>query len=149
MRPITESAKKHLEDLLTFFGVNTSVDAHQQDDRIELFVDADDSGHLIGHRGETLSSLQHILNMIIRRETDERVYVHIDIGGYRKARLERLEARTHEVVTKVAGDGEEVMLPPMTPAERRHIHSLLSDHESVVTESRGEGTRRRLVIKKR
>jgi spoIIIJ-associated protein len=146
---LVDQAKQTLEELLTFFGVNTSVEAEAgEDDSINLSVDSELSGFLIGHRGETLAALQHMVNMIMRGRTRERMYVHIDVGGYRRARLERLEAKAEELARRVEESGEEVTLPPMTPAERRHLHSLLSDRAGVTTESRGEGNRRRLIIKR-
>ncbi len=145
---LVDQAKKYLEDLLTFFGVNTTVEAHSEGDTIKLSVESDLSGRLIGHRGETLQSLQHIVNMMIRRATTERVYVHIDVGGYREARMERLGAKAEQIAERVVESGHEVILPPMNAAERRHIHALLSEREDVETESRGEGRQRRLVIKK-
>ena len=149
MTPLAETARQRLEDILTFFGVNTSVDAVQEDDTIRLTVDSDVSGQLIGHRGETLEALQHMLNMMMRRQTPERVYVHVDIGGYKKARLEKLEAKARELVSEVTESGEEATLPHMSPAERRHIHSIFSEDPVVTTESRGQGKARRLVIKPR
>jgi spoIIIJ-associated protein len=146
---LVQDAKQALEDLLTFFGVNTTVQASAgEEDSILLSVDSDLSGFLIGHRGDTLAALQHLVNMIMRAKTRERVYVHIDIGGYRAARLERLEAKAQEIADRVESSGQEVVLPPMNPAERRHVHSLLSERSGVTTESRGEGNHRRLVIKK-
>jgi len=143
-----EFAKQKLEDLLTFFGVNTEVEVSVDGQTIELALDSDLSGTLIGHRGETLTSLQHMVNMLVRTEYPERWYVHVDIGGYRQARLERLEAKAVKIADRVIESGHEVVLPPMSAAERRHVHSALSDYEGVVTESRGDGGRRRLVIKK-
>lgn len=147
MSTVRDSAKQHLEDLLTFFEVNTTVEASQEGDTILLSVDSDLSGHIIGHRGETLAALQHLVNMMVRKESDERVYVHVDVGGYRKARLERLEIKAKKIASQVRDQQREVILPPMTPAERRHVHSILSEVEGVVTESRGEGSRRRLVVR--
>lgn len=143
-----EFAKQRLEDLLTFFGVNTTVDVKSDNQTIELALDSDLSGTLIGHRGETLTALQHMVNMLVRSEYPERWYVHVDIGGYRQARMERLEARAVKIAERVIETGSEVVLPPMTAAERRHVHSALSDYEGVETESRGDGNRRRLVVKK-
>jgi spoIIIJ-associated protein len=147
--PAAEQAKQHLENLLTFFGVNTTVEVSEADSSIDLSVEADISGRLIGHKGETLAALQHMINMIMRAQLPERTYIHVDIGGYRKAQLERLGVRAQELAQQVIDSGEEAMLPPLNAAERRHVHALLSDHERVVTESRGEGRDRRLVIKPR
>ncbi|HEX7260112.1 MAG TPA: R3H domain-containing nucleic acid-binding protein [Candidatus Saccharimonadia bacterium] len=144
---LVESAKHYLADLLSFFEINADVHAESVDDTIKLSVDTEAGGRLIGHRGETLASLQHIMNMLIRHQTTERVYIHVDIGGYRQARLEKLEEQTREAVEQVRASGEEVALPMMSPAERRHIHSILTEVEGVTSESRGEGNRRRLIVR--
>jgi spoIIIJ-associated protein len=71
----------------------------------------------------------------------------VDVGGYREARLAKLEEQAQEAVSQVRSEGTEVPLPMMSAAERRHIHTVLAEAEGVVTESRGDGNRRRLVIK--
>jgi spoIIIJ-associated protein len=144
---LIETARKYLTDLLSFFEVNADVEATNTEDTIALSVDTDAGGRLIGHRGETLAALQHIMNMMIRRQTDERIYVHVDIGGYRQARLEKLEEQAKEAAERVRSEGEEVTLGMMSAAERRHIHSMLGEEPGVQSESRGDGNRRRLVIK--
>ncbi|HUC20209.1 MAG TPA: KH domain-containing protein, partial [Candidatus Polarisedimenticolaceae bacterium] len=123
---LIESARQHLSDLLSFFEINADVRAELNEDTIKLSVETDTGGRLIGHRGETLAALQHIMNMMIRHQTTERVYVHVDIGGYRQARLEKLEEQAREAVEQVKTEGEEVTLPMMSPAERRHIHAMLT-----------------------
>ena len=144
---LVAKAKGYLEDLLSFFEVNAEVAATATDDTIQLAVSSESGGRLIGHRGETLAALQHLANMMVRRQTDERVYVHVDIGGYRQARLEKLEEQAREAAAKVRAEGTEVPLAMMNAAERRHIHAALTDEPGVTTESRGEGSQRRLVIK--
>ena len=140
-------AKQYFEDLLSFYGVNAEVQAEGEDDTIRLSVDTDGGGRLIGHRGENLAALQHVLNMMIRRKTDDRIYVHVDVGGYRKARLEKLEEEAREAIDRVKGGESEVRLPMMNAAERRHIHSYIGEVEGVQSESQGEGNRRRLIVK--
>ena len=144
---LVATAKKRLEDMLSFFEVNAKVEATSGEDTIELAVDAEAGGRLIGHRGEMLAAIQHMLNMMIRNETTDRVYVHVDIGGYRQARLEKLEEQARTAAQKVLDDNEEVILPMMNAAERRHIHGVLTGVNGIATESRGEGNRRRLVIR--
>lgn len=143
---LADSARHRLEDLLSFFEVNAKVEAEIEDDSVNLSVDTDAGARLIGHRGETLNAIQHVLNMMLRQQTDERVYVHVDIGGYRRSRLEKLEVQAQDAALKAREEQEEVTLPMMSAAERRHIHSFLTDVEGVSSESRGEGNRRRLVV---
>jgi spoIIIJ-associated protein len=143
---LVEQARQQLQDLLSFFEVNAEVEASSNEDTITLEVPGEGDGRLIGHRGEVLAALQHMMNMMVRRQTQERVYVHVDIGGYRRARLDKLEAEARQARDKVQAEGGEVVLPMMSSAERRHIHSYVGELGEVKSESRGEGNRRRLVI---
>src|SRR5690348_10097669 len=89
-------AKVRLEELLTFFGINTRVQVDDADERVELLVETEGSGHLIGHHGENLRALQYLLNMMLRGRSDEALRVSVDIGGYKKSRAEAVEARARE-----------------------------------------------------
>jgi spoIIIJ-associated protein len=144
---LVQAAKHRLEDILSFFEINAEVTVTSGEDTIELAVVSEGGGRLIGHRGEVLAAIQHLMNMMIRRDTLERVYVHVDIGGYREARLAKLEEQAQAAAERVRTEGVEVPLPMMNAAERRHIHSAMGEVIGVTTESRGEGSHRRLVVK--
>lgn len=141
--------KLRLEELLTFFGVNTKVKVKEEDGRIELEVeDPNDSGRLIGRHGETLQALQHLINMMVRNQSGEQVRVGVDISGYKKARGETLAAKAKETAAKVLESGKPVTLPPMNSGERRMVHMAVSEIEGIETESAGEPPRRYVIIKK-
>lgn len=142
-------AKLRLEEMLTFFGINTTVKVEEDGERIMLLVDTPENSRLIGRRGETMQALQHLVNMMVRGKQPETVYVNIDIGDYRRARGERLEAKAKQYADKVASSGEDLHLKPMSAGDRRVMHMALSEHPEVMTESTGEGRERHLVIKKR
>ncbi len=139
-------AKNQLEELLTFFGLNTTVAIERDGENVELQVPADLAGRLIGHHGETLRAIQHIVNMMVRAKTRERVYVSVDIAGYKQARAEALTAQALASADKAVSEGEKQELRPMTPAERRVVHMALAERSDVTTESAGEGADRRVVI---
>ncbi|MBW3537869.1 KH domain-containing protein [Candidatus Parcubacteria bacterium] len=141
-------AKLRLEEILTFFGVNTGVKAGFAGETIELSVETDVTGRLIGHRGETLAALQQLLNAMVRGQTSERVFVSIDIAGYKRSRAAHLTERVQADAKKVIETGETKYLRPMNAAERRLVHMALADLPEVFTESEGEGTGRRVVIKR-
>jgi spoIIIJ-associated protein len=141
-------AKLRCEELLTFFAVNTDVKLTEEGDTIHIAADVADSGRLIGHRGETLQALQHLLNMMVKNRTAERVFVSLDIAGYKKGRSEALGAQAVAEAEKVKQTGVAHSLRPMSPAERRIVHMALADVEGITTESEGEGRERRVVIKK-
>jgi spoIIIJ-associated protein len=140
-------AKMRLEDMLSFFGLNAKVAVAEEGDTVELSVEADTTGRLIGHHGENLRALQYILNQIVRMHTDERLFLSVDIGGYKKARAEQLTEQATAAAEKVLSSGEVVELKPMNAAERRIVHTALGEISGVTTESAGEDPHRYVVIK--
>lgn len=142
-------AKLRLEELLTFFGINTKVQAIEDGETVNLEVAGDSSSGLIGHRGETLRSIQYLINQIVRNQSGERAFISVDIGGYKKSRNQYLTTKAQAVAEKVASSGQAETLRPMTAAERRIVHLALADVPAVETESAGEEPHRRITIKKR
>ncbi len=143
----TVLAKVRLEELVAFLGVNVTVQAQETEDGIALDIAASASTpRLIGHRGETLRSLEYLVNQIVKQADNTAPRVSVDVAGYRAARRESLEEMAREVATRVVETGQEVELRPMNPAERRIVHMALREMEGIVTESRGEDRSRRIVV---
>lgn len=141
-------SKKFLEDILSFFGLNTDVYATSNDeDIIELHVPSTHfNGFLIGGRGETIRAIQFMVANALRNNNFQYSRVHVDIADYKKQRAERLEERAQEWVKKVKESGEPMELRPMNPADRRIVHKLAGD-SGLTTESVGEGRDRHVVLK--
>lgn len=142
----TQLAQQQLEDILTFFGINPQVSSSRDGDVIELVVETDATGRLIGYHGETLRSLQHIVNAVFKTKSDEQVFISVDVAGYKKARAHQLGERAKKTAATVLETGNEIELAPMPAADRRAVHAALGEVEGVRSESRGEGADRRLVI---
>jgi spoIIIJ-associated protein len=142
-------AKLRLEEMLTFFGINTTVKISEDGERAVLQIDTPQNSLLIGKGGENMQALQHLINMMVRNTTTEPVYLTVDVGDYRKARAERLAVKAKDYAQQVIDTGEELRLKPMSPADRRVVHMALAEHPEVETESVGEGRGRRLVVRKR
>lgn len=141
-------AKKYLEDLLSFFGLNTDVRAtNSEDEVIELHVPSTHlNGFLIGQRGETLHSLQFLTSSALKAHEFELNRVNIDVAGYKQQRADRLAAKALEWVEQVKSSGKPMELEPMNAADRRVIHKLAGEH-NLETESLGEGRDRHIVLK--
>jgi spoIIIJ-associated protein len=141
-------AKKYLEDLLSFFGLNTDIHATNSDDEvIELHVPSTHlNGFLIGNRGETVRALQFIVSNALKNGNYEVVRVNVDIADYKKQRADRLAERAQEWLDEVKKNNKPLDLPPMNAADRRVIHKLADEH-GLVTESVGEGQDRHIVLK--
>lgn len=141
-------AKKYLEDLLSFFGLNTDIYATHEEDVIELNIPSSHlNGFLIGQRGETLRALQFIVSNALRQQNHEYTRVNIDVADYKKQRADKLATTAETWIKTVKETGEPMNLKPMSPADRRTIHKVASD-AGLATESVGEGRDRHIVLKK-
>ena len=140
-------AKKYLEDLLSFFGLNTDISATSSDGTvIELNVPSSHlNGFLIGQKGETVRALQFMVSNALRSNEYEVNRVSVDIADYKKQRADRITEQATEWVNKVKESKEPMHLKPMNPADRRVVHQLASEH-GIISESAGEGRDRHIVL---
>lgn len=140
-------AKQYLEDLLSFFGLNTDVKAQCEEDVIELSVPSTHlNGFLIGQRGENLRSLQYLVSSALKNQEHELNRVNVDVADYKKQRRDRLATQTEEWIKEVVQSGESKALSPMNPADRRVVHKTVGEHDTVESTSDGVGRDRHVVI---
>jgi spoIIIJ-associated protein len=140
-------AKKYLEDMLSFFGLNTDVYATSDDEVIQLNVPSTHlNGFLIGQHGENMRSLQYLTSTALKNNDFAHTRVNVDIAEYKKQRADRLRERAEDWVKQVRDSGQEMELKPMNAADRRVVHQLASEY-GLSTESVGEGRDRHIVLK--
>lgn len=140
-------AKKYLEDLLSFFGFNTEVNASAEDDVIELSIPSSHlNGFLIGQRGETMRAIQYIVGSALRNGDYQINRVNVDVADYKKAKAEVLSQKVLEWIEEVKTSKDPMILHPMNSADRRIIHKVASE-AGLVTESDGFGRDRHVIIK--
>ena len=149
---IEDRAKKieqFLEQLNSNFSENKFAYKVEINDNIIIVdISGDSIGNLIGHRGETLNSLQIILSSIANNNYDTKAKVILDIQGYREKRKEILENLAIKVSKTVLRTGKSITLEPMSAYERKIIHDKLQENKNVYTHSIGEEPHRRVVISK-
>ena len=109
-------------------------------------LSGEDSGLLIGRRGQTLQALQFLVTLIVRNKLGEDVRVVLDVENYRQRRESSLRDMATKVASRVAQTQRSITLEPMPPADRRIIHTSLAQHPEVRTESAGEGENRKVTI---
>ena len=109
-------------------------------------LSGEDSGLLIGRRGQTLQALQFLVTLIVRNKLGEDVRVVLDVENYRQRRESSLRDMAAKVASRVAQTQRSITLEPMPPADRRIIHTSLAQHPEVRTESAGEGENRKVTI---
>jgi spoIIIJ-associated protein len=141
-------AKKYIEDLLSFFGLNTDVYATSEDGEvIELHVPSSHmNGFLIGQNAETLRAMQYMVSMALRNKEYEVSRVNVDVADYKKQRAHRLEETAVKWLQDVKESGQEKHLKPMNAADRRTIHKLAEEY-GLTTVSEGFGRDRHIVLR--
>lgn len=113
---------------------------------VTLNLEGDDLGILIGRRGQTLSSFQYVVRLIMAHKLETLVPVTIDIEGYKKRRYQSLQALALRIADQVRSRRVPFTLEPMPPDERRIIHLALANDPNITTNSIGEGEDRKVVI---
>lgn len=149
-----EMAAQMLDHLLELMGITADVsirDAETPGDglgmaKAVLDVEGDDLGILIGRRGETLASLQYLLNLMATRQLGQHMSFTVDIEGYRRRREKQLNTLAFRMADQVKRTRRPVTLEPMPPNERRIIHLALAEDRQVETSSLGEGDARKVSI---
>lgn len=152
MRYITQTMEEKvseiLENILGLLGLEGSFEVDEKEDAVFVSIDAEDPGILIGRGGETLASLQLILNLIASRQfgQDNSKRVIVDVSNWRKSKEEDLAAKTASWAQKVIETEKPLELEPMPAWQRRIVHMTVEQTPGVKSESTGEEPERRLVI---
>jgi spoIIIJ-associated protein len=146
-----EVAIEALRMILGHMGVQAEVEVRPATDDEPLTLNVQPIGPqpvsvLIGRRGETLASLQFVVNMIVTKQAGHREHVIVDAQNYRQRREANLRQMAQRVADQVRQSGAPIMLEAMPPNERRIIHMALSEYDDIATESTGEGEQRRVVV---
>ena len=140
-------AKKYLEDMLSFFGLNTDVHATSDGEVIQLNVPSTHmNGFLIGQRGDNMRSLQYLTSTALKNNNYQYTRVNVDVADYKKQRADRLRETAEVWMKQVQASGEPMNLEPMNASDRRVVHQLAADY-GLVSDSAGEGRDRHIVLK--
>jgi len=141
-------SKKYLEDLLSFFGLNTDVYATSEDGEVvELSVPSTHlNGFLIGQRGDTMRALQFVVSSALKSQGYSKCRVNVDVADYKKHHADRVAEQAEEWIRHVKETGEPYEVKSMNPADRRTVHRVAAD-AGLVSDSVGEGRDRHIVLK--
>ena len=145
------AGKRLLEQLMQHMGFSVAVNIETGETNRLNVIGAHDEEHealgaLIGRKGERLSALQHIVNLMLSREMGEWTRVLVDVEGYRSRREQQLREIADRAAARVVETGKMLQLEPMPALERRWIHLALRNHPAVGTQSIGEEPNRRVVV---
>lgn len=145
---VEDKAKEFLKDVLGAMDIEAVVEAtySEEEKTLEVVLNGEDMGVLIGKRGQTLDSLQYLVSLVVNKGTAEYIRVKVDTENYRERRKLTLENLAKNIAFKVKRTKRSVTLEPMNPYERRIIHSALQNDRYVTTHSEGEEPFRKVVV---
>ena len=138
--------KEFLSKIFKEMKLDVTIDVKEKNGYLVFDLKGKNLGILIGRHGDTLDSLQFLLNLVINEKNGAKVKGIIDIENYRAKREETLIGLSHKLAAKARKTGQKVVLEPMNPQERRIIHMALQNDRRVSTYSEGEEPYRKVVI---
>ena len=142
-----EVAADYLEALLDILDMDGDLDLDIEGDRASVAIVGDGLEDLVGQRGQTLEALQELTRLAVLQETGQRSRLMLDIGGYRVRRRAELVRLATDAGERVASNGQDERLAPMTPFERKVVHDTIAGIDGVLSESEGEEPQRRVVVR--
>ncbi len=146
------TSKNFLKQMIEDMGIDCDIESRTEGNMIKFNImcsQESDIGIIIGKRGETLDSLQYIVNLVTNRNADTYIRVILDCNQYRTKREKSLQKLARRLADKAIQTGRDIKLEPMNPYERRIIHTYLQNDENVNTFSQGNEPNRRVIIKRK
>ena len=136
-----------IEKVLKLMGIEYTTDIEEMADTTFININANSlDGLLIGRRGETLSSIQHVVNRIFTSKTGRHSKVTVDVGGYVRRKHKLLVEKAHKIADRVCKTRKDYDFEPLKASERRIIHMAVAELQDVTTYTIGDGLLRKVVI---
>lgn len=135
-----------LQDVFAAMNLHIRIECRQEEDATLFDLSGENIGILIGRRGQTLDALQYLANLVANRHSDSYVKIILDAERFRERRKKTLEDLAMRLAARAVRTKKDIVLEPMTPQERKVIHTRLQDHPEVKTYSKGDEPNRRVVI---
>lgn len=148
--PVEEQARiarEFLEGLVDAYGLEGTVTTRVEDDEIIVAdVSGDQTEALVGVRGSVRSAIHEITRTVLQRHGQDSARLRLDIAGYAERRRQALTIYGEQLIEQLQQEGGEIMLEPMSPADRKVIHDVAAAHEGIMSYSEGEPPRRFVVL---
>ncbi|QGY38771.1 KH domain-containing protein [Pseudodesulfovibrio cashew] len=144
---LTSATTEVMTELLKPIVGETTLEVTIETDRVKVFIDDEEnSGLIIGREGQTLSSLQYLVNRLVSRKMEASVRIQVDTGDYRERQDDKLRQIAEHLAEKAADLGRTQSTKPLSSYHRRVVHLTLQEHEEVFTRSKGDGPMKRVLI---
>lgn len=141
-----EVAREFLEGLVEAYGLEGTVNTQIEDEVIVADVSGDQTEAMVGVRGVVRSAIHELTRTVLQRYSQDTARLRLDIAGYAERRRKALSIYAEQLIEQLLEEGGEIMLEPMSPADRKVIHDVAAGHERVSSYSEGEPPRRYVVL---
>lgn len=141
-----EQGHRFLKEVLAAMGLSADVEVREESEAVVFNIRGKQLGLIIGRRGQTLDALQYLINIAANRGAETRRRIILDAEGYRERRRKTLQELADRLARQVLRTGKEVALEPMSPADRKVIHTRIQTVEGLTTYSEGEEPDRYVII---
>ena len=138
--------REFLEGLVSAFGLEGTVTTRIEDDVIVADVEGDQTEAMVGVRGTVRSAIHELTRTVLQRYSQDTARLRLDIAGYAERRRKALSIYAEQLIEQLTAEGGEIMLEPMSPADRKVIHDVAGEHPGVTSYSEGEPPRRYVVL---
>lgn len=151
LQEVAEKAKRNLEDILVKMHIDAKVSYETARDNIVNYnltdISENDTGIVIGAKGETLNAIQYVLSLLVNNGTNKFYRLTVNVGNYRDRRKKTIEANAQRVAYKVLKTKKSIAMKPMNSYERRIVHTALQNYKEVETVSSGKFPNRKVIVK--
>ncbi len=138
--------REFLEGLVEAFGLEGTVTTTLEDDVIIADVSGDQTEAMVGVRGSVRSAIHELTRTVLQRYSKDTARIRLDIAGYAERRRKALSIYAEQLIEQLMDEGGEIMLEPMSPADRKVIHDVAATRDGVSSYSEGEAPRRYVVL---
>jgi spoIIIJ-associated protein len=138
--------REFLEGLVEAYGLEGSVSTTIDDDVIIADVEGPQTEAMVGVRGSVRSAIHELTRTVLQRYSKDTARLRLDIAGYAERRRKALSIYAEQLIEQLQSEGGEIMLEPMSPADRKVIHDVASEHDRVTSYSEGEAPKRYVVL---
>ncbi len=137
---------RFLTDVFAAMNLEVGISYRNEEEILCVDLNCDDTGVLIGRRGQTLDALQYLTSLVVNKGKDDYTRISLDVANYREKRKDALQDLADRIAQKVQKTRTKYILEPMNPYERRIIHAALQNYKNIVTYSEGDEPLRHIIV---
>jgi len=143
---VVEEVTSYVQGIIDDMDVEGAISSTSNRRSINMQIDTNEPGRIIGYHGKVLKSLQLLAQNYLYNRYSRTFYITINVNDYVEHRAEVLQSYAQKLATRVLEDGRSQVTDPMSSSERKIIHRIISRMEGVTSYSEGDEPNRYVVV---